>query len=102
MEGHMKTILTSIAASSLLPGLAIAQPAPRFTVRDLGAVGGAAGQPEMITNNGLVIGVAGFPDGTEHAVLWYDVWRGDFGPPAFGGQNSIAFGINASGDAVGQ
>ena len=103
MEGHMKSIVTSIvAASSLLAALAIAQPAPRYNVRDLGAVGGAAGQPEMITNNGLVVGVAGFPDGTEHAVLWYDVWRGDFGPPAFGGQNSIAFGINEHGQAVGQ
>ena len=99
----MKSIVTSIvAASSLLAALAIAQPAPRYNVRDLGPVGGAAGQPEMITNNGLVIGVAGFPDGTEHAVLWYDVWRGDFGPPAFGGQNSIAFGINEHGQAVGQ
>ncbi len=98
----MKSIVTSIAASSLLAALAIAQPAPRYTVRDLGVVGGAPGQPFQITNNGLVIGSAAFPDGTEHAVLWYDVWRGDFGPPAFGGQNSIAFAINERGQAVGE
>ncbi len=98
----MKSIMTSIAASSLLAALAIAQPAPRYAVRDLGAVGGAAGQPFLITDNGLVAGVAGFPDGTEHAVLWYDVWRGDFGPSALGGQNSIAFGINEHGQATGQ
>jgi probable HAF family extracellular repeat protein len=98
----MKSILTSIAASSLLAALAMAQPAPRYTVRDLGPVGGAAGQPFVITNNGLVSGTAVFPDGTEQAVFWYDIWRGEFGPPAFGGQNSIAFGINESVQAVGQ
>jgi len=98
----MKSIVTLIAASSLLAPLAIAQPAPRYTVRDLGPVGSAAGQPFVITNNGLVSGDALFPDGTEQAVFWYDIWRGDFGPPAFGGQNSIAFGINEHGQAVGQ
>jgi len=98
----MKSIVTLIAASSLLAALAIAQPAPRYTVRDLGPVGSAAGQPFVITNNGLVSGDALFPDGTEQAVFWYDIWRGDFGPPAFGGQNSIAFGINEHGQAVGQ
>ena len=98
----MKSILTSIAASSLLAALAIAQPAPRYNVRDLGPVGGAPGQPFLITNNGLVIGSAAFPDGTEHAVLWYDVWRGDFGAPSLGGQNSVAFAINAGGQAVGR
>ena len=36
----MKTILTSIAASSLLAALAIAQ-TPRYTVTDLGTLGGA-------------------------------------------------------------
>jgi len=97
----MKSILSSIVTFTWLGAFAFAQP-PRFTVRDLGAVGGAPGQPFLITNNGLVIGSAGFPDGTEHAVLWYDVWRGDFGPPALGGQNSIAFAINVSGQAVGQ
>jgi len=98
----MKSIATSIAASTLLAALAIAQPAPRYTVRDLGPVGSAAGQPFVITNNGLVSGDALFPDGTERAVFWYDIWRGDFGPPAFGGQNSIAFGINEHAQAVGQ
>ena len=33
----MKTIVTSIAAGSLLAALAVAQPQPRYTVIDLGA-----------------------------------------------------------------
>ena len=41
----MKTILISIAAGGLLSTLAMAQPSPRYTVTDLGLVGGPPGQP---------------------------------------------------------
>jgi uncharacterized membrane protein len=96
----MRSILTSIAASSLLAAFAMAQPL-RYTVRDLGAVGGAPGQPFFITNNGLISGAAGMPDGTMHAVLWYQEWRGDFGPSAFGGPNSQAYVVNERAQVVG-
>ena len=66
----MKAILTSIAASSLLAALAIAQ-TPRYTITDLGSVGGSPGQPYVITNNGLIGGAAAIPDGRMHAILWY-------------------------------
>src|ERR1022692_4905775 len=66
----MKTILASIAASSLLAALAMAQPSRRYTVTDLGAVGNPPGQPYVISNNGLISGAATAANGAMHAVLW--------------------------------
>jgi probable HAF family extracellular repeat protein len=95
----MKSILTSIAASSLLAALSIAQPPrPRYTIHDLGTLrGGTFSQATFVDNNGLVTGVATVPDGAQHAVLWYKEWIGDFGPPASGGPNSGASGVNERG-----
>ena len=97
----MKTILISIAASSLLAALAIAQPSPRYTITDLGAVG-PTGQPFFITINGLVSGAATFPDNTLHAVLWYKGQRLDIATPGLGGPNSMAIGVNQWGQTVGE
>ncbi len=97
----MKSILTSIAVSALLATLATAQPR-RYDVIDLGPVGGPPGQPFFIANNGLIAGSAAAADGSEHAVLWWRGWRADFGKPGLGGANSVAFGINDRGQAVGE
>src|ERR1700688_3101189 len=102
MEGHMNSILTSIAAGSLFAALAIAQPHLRYTVTDLGPVGPPPGQPYVITNNGLVSGASAVPEGTMHAVLWYKGQKIDIGAPGLGGPNSVAFGINERGQAVGE
>jgi probable HAF family extracellular repeat protein len=96
----MKTIVTSIAAGCLLGALAIAQ-TPTYTVTDLGAVG-PSGQPFVITNNGLVSGAAAFPDNTLRAVLWYKGRKLDIGSPGLQGPNSMAIGVNAWGQAVGE
>ena len=96
----MKTIMTSIAAGSLLAALAIAQP-QRFSVTDLGAVG-PAGQPFVITNNGLVSGAAAFPDNTLHGVLWYKGRKLDIGTPGLKGPNSMAIGVNQWGQVAGE
>jgi probable HAF family extracellular repeat protein len=101
MEEHMKPILTSIAAGSLFAALAIAQPAPRYAVTDLGAVGGAPGQPYFITNNGLVSGAAATSGGSMHAVLWYQGLKIDIGTPGLTGLNSAAYGVNELGQTVG-
>jgi probable HAF family extracellular repeat protein len=101
MEEHMKPILNSIAAGSLLAALAIAQPAPRYTVTDLGAVGGAPGQPYFIKNNGLVSGAAATPGGAMHPVLWYQGLKIDIGTPGLAGLNSAAYGVNELGQTVG-
>jgi probable HAF family extracellular repeat protein len=99
MEAHMRLILASTIASSLLAGFAIAQ-TPRYTVTDLGALG-PLGQPYFITNNGLIAGTAAVSGGAEHSALWYAGLKGDIGTPGLGGQNSIAFSANERGQAVG-
>jgi probable HAF family extracellular repeat protein len=97
---HMKTILNSIAAGGLLAALAIAQPAPRYTVTDLGTLpGGTFSQATFVSNNGLVTGLATVlgGKGTQHAVLWYKGGIHDISQPGLGGPNSGAFGVNESG-----
>ena len=95
----MKSILTLIAAGGLLASLAVAQ-TPSYTLTDLGALG-PNGQPIVITNNGLIAGSATLGNGVLHAVLWYKGLRGDIGAPGLGGQNSVAYGVNEMGQAVG-
>jgi len=96
----MKSIVISITLGTLAAVLVFGQ-TPRYTVTDLGVVGGPPGQPFNITPNGLISGGAVGSDGTMHAVLWFKGWRGDFGPALLGGKNSIDFGINEVGQAVG-
>ncbi len=74
----------------------------RYTVKDLGPVGGTPGLPYHITNNGWVSGAAADPDGTMHAVLWYRGVKLDIGTPGLEGPNSAAFGVNERRQAVGQ
>ena len=95
----MRLIATSTIASTLLAALAIAQ-TPRYTVTDLGALG-PLGQPYFITNNGLISGTAAVSGGAEQSALWYAGLKGNIGTPGLGGQNSIAFGANERGQAVG-
>jgi len=95
----MKLILASTIASSLIAGFAIAQ-TPRYTVTDLGALG-PLGQPYFIANNGLISGTAAVSAGAEQSALWYAGLKGNIGSPGLGGQNSIAFGVNERGQAVG-
>jgi uncharacterized membrane protein len=74
-----------------------------YTVQDLGIVGenfNQPGQPFEISNNGWVSGGAGV-GATEHAVLWHQGALTDIGDPGLGG-NSIAFGVNEFGFAVGE
>src|ERR1035438_9019746 len=101
MEEHMKRMLTTIAAGSLLATLALAQP-PRYKLTDLGPVGLPPGEPHFIANTGLVAGAAPMPDGTMHAVLWYGGHKLDIGANRLGGPNSQAFSVNDRGQVVGE
>src|ERR1700680_447917 len=96
----MKSI-TLIAAGSLCAAFAMAE-SPRYTVTDLGPVGGPPGQPFVIRNNGLISGAAAIAGGAMHAVLWSRGLKIDLGTPGLGGANSVAFGVNERGQAVGQ
>jgi probable HAF family extracellular repeat protein len=68
-------ILTSIAASSLLVGPAIAKPTPGYTITDLGTLGGTYSYGFGINNLGVATGGAATPTQTggvaETAFLWY-------------------------------
>lgn len=98
----MKTIVASIAVSSLFAALAIpADAPPQYTVADLGPVGGSPGQPYGISNDGLVVGAAAASATIMHAVLGQKGRLSDIGTPGLGGPNSAGFGVNESGQAVG-
>ena len=97
----MKTIVTSIAAASLFAAFAMAQP-PHYAVTDLGAVGGTPGQPFFIAPDGLIGGAAAAPNGAMNAMLWYKKLKMDIAKPGLGGANSVAFSVNATGQAAGE
>src|ERR1700679_1671354 len=95
---HMKTILISIAVSitagSLLAALSTAQ-TPRYTVTDLGTLGGTSSDAYGINYAGRVAGAASLPNGNTHAFL---AGPGDimYDLGTLGGPNSEASGPNAS------
>jgi probable HAF family extracellular repeat protein len=112
------TVLTWIATMSLFtsPAMAVGvvaqersgtqeqTPKPtRYTITDLGTFdGGTFSQPFFINQNGTVSGSATLPDGTQNAVLWHKGRMKDIGTFGLGGPNSVAFGDNESGRAVGE
>jgi probable HAF family extracellular repeat protein len=109
-------LLNSICVASLpavlaMPVLLVAQPATpeekpsptRYTIQDLGVVGtnvNQPGQPFVISNSGWVSGGADV-GAALHAVLWRSGAMIDIGNPGLGG-NSMAFGVNKRGHAVGE
>jgi probable HAF family extracellular repeat protein len=97
----MKSTLASIAASSLLAALAIAQPRQGYKITDLGAVGGPPAGPYVVASDGLLAGATA-SGATMHAALWYGSLKIDIGTPGLRGPNSLALSINEFGQAVGQ
>src|SRR5262249_14009979 len=111
---QMKTILTSIAAGSLLAALAVAQPQPRYTVIDLGAQGGAYSFGFGINTAGDVAGAAATPAQTDGFAATAALCSkrkdnmalttlGVLGPPLFAACptcNSAAAGVSASGEVA--
>jgi probable HAF family extracellular repeat protein len=76
-------------------------PATQYTVTDLGTLsGGSFSQPFFITRNGRIAGSSNLADGASHAVVWASKQMTDLG--TLGGSNSIAFGVNNHGQAVGE
>ena len=98
MKRH--TIL-SVFLCMCLTSVALAQKSPRYTVTDLGTLGGTFSIAYGVSNTGWVKGFATLPrERAEHAVLWGIGVKTDLG--TLGGRNSFAYGtVNDSGDAVG-
>jgi uncharacterized membrane protein len=95
----MKTILTSIAAGSLLAALATAQP-PRYTVTVLDTLpGDKSSEAFVVSNNSLISGVSIAADGSQRAVLWYQGQIHDISKPGLLGPNSLP-AVNIRGQAA--
>ena len=109
-------LLISISALSMLAVLAmpvrlrgqnqsttqeLKQAAARYTVIDLGTLGGTFSEALGVNNRGLLSGAAAVPNGTEHAFLWKKGQITDIGTPGLGGPNSMAFDVNERGSAAG-
>jgi probable HAF family extracellular repeat protein len=89
---------------------AFAQFPAHYTVVDLGPVGPSSsnGQPYTLTGNGLISGqsVVANPRNSgelvSQAVLWEGTNMKVISSPGLGGPNSVAYGVNIWGQAVGQ
>ena len=109
MKSHSLLSLSAwLLAALAVPLTAAAQdtpqrtlPATQYTVTDLGTLsGGNFSQPFFITKNGRIAGSSNLADGSSHAVVWASQQAADLG--TLGGSNSIAFGVNNYGQAVGE
>ena len=103
----------SLALAALAaPVCTLAQPSnsPKYTIVDLGPVGPSTsqGQPFVITGNGLISGerVVANPRNSSESVSQAVLWEGTklkvISSPGLGGPNSVAYGVNIWGQAVGQ
>jgi probable HAF family extracellular repeat protein len=99
--------LTCITAMTFFAALAaplrlVAQKQIRYSVTDLGTLGGRFSIAEAINNKGWVDGSANLPgDAQQHATLWVHGLKIDLG--TLGGPNSLALiGPNNRGQVVGQ
>jgi probable HAF family extracellular repeat protein len=71
----------------------------RYTVADLGTLGGNYSAASGLNDAAQVAGAANLiPNGPQHAFLWYGGHLSDLG--TLGGLNSSAFGPNAGGEAA--
>jgi probable HAF family extracellular repeat protein len=107
----MKTIRTSILTGSLLAALAAAQPQPRYSVIDLGTLGGTYSFGFGINSAGEVAGAAATPAQTDGFAATAFLWSkqkgiiplGVLGPPLFPACptcNSGAAGVGALGEVA--
>ena len=100
-----RSLSISVGALALLAMLAgpaaQAQNSQRYTVIDLGPLGGTYSQAFYVNSKGVASGEASLADGNWHAILWQGPFKRDLG--TLGGLNSSAFGSpNARGQVVGQ
>jgi probable HAF family extracellular repeat protein len=100
-----KSLAISLGVLALLATLAgpvaQAQNSPRYTVVDLGPLGGTYSQSFYVSSKGVASGQASLANGDWHAVLWQNGKERDLG--TFGGPDSTVYfgGPNATGQVAG-
>jgi probable HAF family extracellular repeat protein len=100
----MKAIFTSIVAAGLFAAFAAAQPAPHYTITDVGTLGGpgTSSVAFQMNNAGWISGGSNLvPGGPQHAFVWLGhgplIDLGTLEGSACPGCNSSGDGPNASG-----
>jgi probable HAF family extracellular repeat protein len=94
------TLLAALALSARLAAQEQNQQPPRYTVTDLGTLGGTFGTANAVNNRGSVVGFATLPGDTEdHAFFWSKGIKSNLG--TLGGPNSIATSLNERGEVTG-
>ena len=103
MKFRLLAISLGLLAVAIMPFRSAAQEPnsqPRYTVVDLGPLGGTYSQSFYVNSKGVVSGQASLPDGDWHAILWQGAAKRDLG--TLGGPDSTAYsGPNATGQVVG-
>ncbi|MCX5671716.1 MAG: PEP-CTERM sorting domain-containing protein [Planctomycetota bacterium] len=94
---NIRLILGALLGAALLS--ARGEAAVKYTVTDLGTLGGTQSDAYDVNNAGQVVGYLLIPGGIQHAFLWQDGTMRDLG--TLGGENSNAYAINDSGQVVG-
>jgi probable HAF family extracellular repeat protein len=100
-----KALLWAAVGAIILAALAPATAAPRFTVTDLGVLGGWGSDASVISARGVVVGSSttgdpgSFAELMRHAFLWRSGKMTDLG--TLGGEFSGALGINDKEQVVG-
>ena len=97
--GLMST--AALAVIMATSNLAVSQTPVRYSIKDLGVVGGSPGQPFQITRGGLISGVV-VSNGAAQATLWYQRLKLNIGGHSLGGNNSVAFAGNDWVQVVGE
>lgn len=90
---------SALAANNERPAFQAPPPKPRYTITNLGTLGGIASQAFGISNDGQVVGMSYLPGGAQHAFRWQDGTMHDLG--TLGSNESVAYGVNKAGQVVG-
>ena len=101
LVGLSNSVTGTIATTSTANSVPTVKP-QRYTVTDLGTLGGTFGYASAVNNKGWADGAATLPgDTAQHAVLWLKERKINIG--TFGGPNSAVFGkgLNERGQVVG-
>jgi probable HAF family extracellular repeat protein len=91
----------AVAAGLLLLATNLAHAELRYTITDLGTLGGTESRAASINNRGQVVGISHTPDNSAiHAFIWSNGIMTDLGTLP-GEAHSFAYGINEGGQVVG-